>query len=430
MLTAELVRLRRHGEVHELERLGPATRRELEEFAARTVTIGVAATGKTRGELELLRQTEGLSPRELQFARGLDVVFDDASTFEEGAAADAVEARLALFEAAARARKEAAAGAIFARNEVLEGFAAARGTACAEVDRALYADRKREERLLAPGFTDGNALVPRWALARVQAVLLRAVSLELHFDAVTAEALRRLLRAMKFHQLLHTVDLEPGGSATVRVDGASSLFDPTTKYGLRYATLVPAMIAAGATELRAELRGRPKRTFRADTSLLRELAPEASRLAGDAATRPEIEDLAQRFPLLGSRWTVERTAKMLTSAGRVVSVADLEFVRDDGLRVAFELLGYWSRKAVWDRIEAVEAGLVDPVLFAVSERLRVRQEAMPAESPAALYVFKGTLRPRAILERLEGLAASCGARATPERKKPRSAAAPRPTRSR
>ena len=88
----------------------------------------------------------------------------------------------------------------------------------------------------------------------------------------------------------------------------------------------------------------------------------------------------------------------------------LDFVRDDGLRVAFELMGYWSRRAVWSRIEAVEDGLVEPALFAVSERLRVSKEAMPKEAPSALYVFKGTLRPKAILEHLERLAERCDAR--------------------
>jgi hypothetical protein len=45
--------------------------------------------------------------------------------------------------------------------------------------------------------------------------------------------------------------------------------------------------------------------------------------------------------------------------------------------------------------------------------LRVSKEALPQESPSALYVFKGTLRPKAVLEHLEAVAAACDARQTP-----------------
>lgn len=278
------------------------------------------------------------------------------------------------------------------------------------------------------GFVDGDALVRRWELARVQAMLLRATSITIAFARVEATALRRLLRALKFHQLLHVVELRDDGEALVRIDGASSLFDATTKYGLRYATLAPHFIAAGASEITAELKLRPKKSFRADEDLLATLRAEAERLAGEATPRPEVDDLVARFSDLGSRWSVERGSRLVSLAGVAVCVPDLDFVRDDGLRVGFELMGYWSRKAVWARVEAVEAGLAEPVLFAVSERLRVSKEALPKEAPSALYVFKGTLRAKVVLEHLEAIALASDARQAPriERRPRKKAGKPGP----
>lgn len=411
MLTADLVRLRKRGEHHALEGLGAAMEREVLAAAERIVAVGVASVGKTRGELELLRASEGATSREKMHAKALEVVFDGASEFAGEGSGDTAERRLALFAWAARLRKEAADGTVFDRAQALASFASSRGEDGEAIDRALYADRRREERLVRAGFTRAEDLVARWELARVQAILLRSTAITITIDRADPDALRRLLRAMKFHQLLHTVELGEDGGATVRVDGASSLFDATTKYGMRYATLVPFMITAGASQILAELKGRPKKTFVADAPTLTGLRAEAQRLAGEVVARGEVEDLAERFGALGSRFALERSSRLLAVDGVAVCVPDLDFVRDDGLRIAFELLGYWSRKAVWSRVEAVEAGLTEPALFAVSERLRVSKEVLPQDAPAALYVFKGTLRPKLVLEHLEAIAAACDARA-------------------
>ena len=176
------------------------------------------------------------------------------------------------------------------------------------------------------------------------------------------------------------------------------------------ASPVPAMIVAGATRIVADLKLRPKRSFLVDDVTLRELSDEATRLTGEVPARAEVDDLLERFPALASRWTAARSTRLIDLVGVTVCVPDLEFVRDDGLRIAFELLGYWNRSAAWARVEAVEKGLSEPVLFAVSERLRVSREALPKEAPSALYVFKGTLRPKLVLDHLERLAEVCDAR--------------------
>jgi hypothetical protein len=66
-------------------------------------------------------------------------------------------------------------------------------------------------------------------------------------------------------------------------------------------------------------------------------------------------------------------------------------------------MGYWSRAAVWKRVELVQAGLSQRILFAVSARLRVSEAVLDGELPGALYVYKRTMSARAIAERLEEL---------------------------
>jgi hypothetical protein len=97
-----------------------------------------------------------------------------------------------------------------------------------------------------------------------------------------------------------------------------------------------------------------------------------------------------------------------------------------------EVMGYWSRDAVWRRVELVEQGLSERILFAVSSRLRVSEAVLDDAALAALYVYKTTLNPRAVLERLEELrrrtvkTRPAHAPAASKRKPSRAALPPRP----
>ena len=72
-------------------------------------------------------------------------------------------------------------------------------------------------------------------------------------------------------------------------------------------------------------------------------------------------------------------------------VPDLVFERA-GTAIHLEVMGYWSREAVWRRVELVQGGLASPILFAVNSRLRVSEEVLPGDAASALYVYKGTMR--------------------------------------
>jgi predicted nuclease of restriction endonuclease-like RecB superfamily len=129
---------------------------------------------------------------------------------------------------------------------------------------------------------------------------------------------------------------------------------------------------------------------------------------------PELESLVTAFDKLRSDWRVERDPAVLDLPGVGLCVPDLAFVRPlgrapdaggDEVRVYFELLGFWSREAVWRRVDLVRAGLPHKVLFAASRDLRVSEELLDDAPSGALYVFARTPSARAVLARLEALAA-------------------------
>jgi hypothetical protein len=129
-------------------------------------------------------------------------------------------------------------------------------------------------------------------------------------------------------------------------------------------------------------------------------------LPSDNAGLPdEVAALLADLRQQESPWQVSPSEAILALPGLGVCVPDLEFVhRDSGQRVFLEVLGFWSRAAVWKRVEMAEAGLPFPVVFAVSKHLRVSEEILPADAPAALYVYARTMNARAVFERVEAVA--------------------------
>lgn len=126
------------------------------------------------------------------------------------------------------------------------------------------------------------------------------------------------------------------------------------------------------------------------------------------AAADEVQTLARTFAALGTPWRVSPNSKILELAGVGLCVPDLVFERPyygtPRDTVYLEVMGYWSRAAVWKRVELVKGGLAERILFAVSSRLRVSEDVLDGELPGALYVYKQTMNARAIAERLDDLA--------------------------
>lgn len=115
----------------------------------------------------------------------------------------------------------------------------------------------------------------------------------------------------------------------------------------------------------------------------------------------EARELCEGIHRLNEGWRAHATTTVLEARGYGVCVPDIELVHDErGVRVFVEILGYWSRHAVFRRAELAERGLPHPVVFAASSRLRVSEEILDESSTkASLYVYKGKMSPRAIVDR-------------------------------
>lgn len=401
MLTADLVRTRRVKDELKIVAIKPEARAPLLSLAERLLGAARAGVGGTRGELMEALGAIPVSARDTKLAAGLTKLLLDRCEFSGPDGLDPVDLRREVFEAAARAR--ASKDEPFDRDALLASVAAKHEVSAEGLEAALYADLKENHTLLSFDVLPAEALLHEYELSSEQAVLLKAERVVLVVHGSSPAAYRRLFRTLKFRRLLYTAESLASGGYRFEIDGPFSLFSSVTKYGLALALLVPALRETERFSLSATVRwGKERRRLR--------FALEGGLGAGggpaaEVSLPDEVQALKDGFAKHAGPWKVRRATRIFSLPGVGAVVPDLSFTHaESGVVVHLEALGYWSREAVFRRIDLVEGGLDEPFLFAVPARLRVSEELLEEDASASLYVYKGVLRAKLIRERLDALA--------------------------
>ncbi len=383
--------------------VAPEDRPRALQLAAAYLDLADAHLGQSRGIL--LEACRGLDvqPAEQRLARGLLKLVLDRCTFEESTTLDAAELRRALFTRAAHQRKQSES-AHFDRARVLADEAAQRGCPVQDLEAALFADLPDAHKLVQTNLPSPEALLDQHHLAQQQAVLLRAQSVRATVWNATPAATRHLFRKLKFLRLLYRIEPLPKRAGhRLEIDGPYSLFESVTKYGLQLALALPSLMACDRFAIEADVRwGKERRPL---SFGLRGAQEATSALPTSDQLPDEVAALLHDLEALPGPWRPAISQAILDLPGVGQCVPDLEFVhQESGQTVYLEVLGFWSREAVWRRIELARQGLPQPVLFAVSKHLRVSEAALDAELPAALYVYARTMSASTIMARVHELA--------------------------
>jgi hypothetical protein len=411
MLTLDLVRAYRRGDELKLRSLDNDTRERARNLAAQYISAAKASVGKTRRELDQIMAAVPAHARDRKLAAGLRKLVTDRCELEIESERDPAELRREVFQHASKKRQDLKPGESFDRDAVLAEVAAQRDMDPRELEGLLYVDLRGAHRLCRFASLDPEALVDLYADGQAQAVLLRATRVHARVFSATPAVYRTLFRKLKFLRLLHviepiaaTADDEQSGYEIV-IDGPYSLFRSVTQYGLQLALVLPALRACDRWSLEAEVlwgKERQPLTFTLASQRGTIATADEPHLPGEIA---DLRDrFEERFAAEKSKWRARASNDILDLPGVGLCVPDLEFIHDEtGECVYFEALGYWSRQAVWRRVELLEQGLPHRIVFAVSSRLRVSEAALDNDLPGALYVYKGVMSPRAVEERLDAL---------------------------
>lgn len=410
MLTGDLLRVKRSGERIEPRYLDAASKKRLRPAAETLLGVVRGAVGAERQEVEERLEEVTYRPADRLTVGGLRKLVLDRCVFETSAGTPPAELRREVFLRAARERRELGPTDAFDREGLLAELADALQITPGALEARLFSDLRSHEILTGFRDLDADTLLDRYDVALAQTVLLRATEVVVHLDGEEPGRIRQLFRALRFHGLLHRVHAAPDGGYFITVDGPFSLFSSVQRYGLKLAMFLPSVLRCRHWRLQAVLAwGKAKTPARFDLSPADRLVPYGRAVSGVA---PELDRLLGQLAELDTPWQAAPSDRIFAVPGEVACVPDVVFThRETGEEVYLEAFGFWSRDAVFQRLETLERVRAGPargdfparLILAVGQQLRVSNALLDEDESAQLYVYKTTMSPRALLARLDAV---------------------------
>jgi uncharacterized protein len=402
MLSAELVRARRRADRLILVTLKGDEREEAERISADILAVLSASEGQTLDDVTESLATVERDARSEKIWAGLKKLALDACVFGNQYGVDAPLLRKDVFELASRQRRESSAETPFSRDKVLQAVARKHNLQPADVPEGMFSDLRGAARLTQGPHLDPGGLVELYEMAQIQGVLLRAVQLSVVVSCENPEQARWFFQKLKFRQLLYRLEEISPGKYRVEIEGPFSLFESVTKYGLSLALLVPDLLGFSEAKISADVRwGKERRPLQFEATL--------QGRGGESASFPARDDVQALLTSLGEKkspFSASPSREIFDIPGVGLCIPDVKLSAAGRQDVYVEVLGFWSRDAVWRRIEWARSNTQVKVVFAVSSRLRVKKEVLGEETGAALYVYKTSMNASALLAQVEELSAS------------------------
>jgi uncharacterized protein len=375
-------------------------------LAAELIALFRAAQGRTRGELEAqLHVLEG-EQTDYRMKRGLAHLLGNAfSTFERHSPLDPAELRRRVFALSAQSAPSRQSSTT-TLTTVADALSRELGHDIGpeQVRAWLYADLLEQHVLTRFDEPTPEVLLQRYNLAQAQGVLYRASHVVITAHRNDPGEYKLLFRYVKLFGLMAYIEGDADHGFTLTIDGPSSLFTPSIRYGLALAKLLPALLHVTRWSLSATLV--PRR--------LSPYTPQVARFTVEAGCglvshyppgKPHDSILeqafAERWAQTPTPWRLEREVDLIPLPGSVM-VPDFRLVHADGRSFLFEIVGYWRPEYLRKKFAQVRRAGRQDLILAVSERLNLERAGVKREDIQARVVwFKDRVLPKAVLDVLE-----------------------------
>ncbi len=273
-----------------------------------------------------------------------------------------------------------------------------------QVRDGLYADLAENKILTnfdAPSPVD---LLNRYNLSQVQGIFYKASKLILNAHRNVPGEYKLLFRYLKLFQLMAYIEGDADHGFTITVDGPTSLFNPSTRYGLAIAKLIPALLHVTKWSLAATLQTRDPYTKAWNTGRFT-LNSECGLVSHYSKGKPYDSMLessfADKWDALKTDWVLEREVDLLPVPGSVM-IPDFRLVHPDGRDYLLEIVGYWRPEYLQKKFYQVRSSGCDNLILAISERLNLEKAGVKLDNvPAKIVWFKDKLLPKAVLAVIE-----------------------------
>ncbi len=404
MLPSELLMHRINGEAIVPKQLKLDDKHQA--IAAELITIFEKAKGGTQSELDhQLQELEGDTP-DYRVKRGLAHILKSAfSTFEIISPLDPQELRRRIFELSVQVIPSHQATQLILSNladtltkelqrEVLPS----------QITTGIYADLIENRILTEFEIPTPEALLHRYNLSQVQGVFYRASHITLNVHRNDPGEYKLLFRYLKLFQLMSYIEGDVDYGFTITVDGATSLFGTSTRYGLAIAKLLPALLhvtkwSLNATLVEKDAYSKQKRTslFTLDSNCGLVSHYPAGKMYDSAIEA----SFAESWEKLNTEWKLEREVDLIPISGSVM-IPDFRLVHPDGRTYLLEIVGYWRPEYLRKKFWQVQQADCKNLILAISERLNLEKAGVKvSDSPSLTVWFKDKLLPKTVLQAIQ-----------------------------
>lgn len=273
-----------------------------------------------------------------------------------------------------------------------------------QVRDGLYADLPENQILTSFTPPTAEALLHRYNLSQVQGVFYRASHITLNAHRNDPGQYKLLFRYLKLFQLMTYIEGDAEHGFTLTIDGPTSLFQPSTRYGLALAKLLPALLHVTQWSLTALLQMKDsysgdrrlgRFTLNADCGLVTHYPP------GKTYDSLLEASFVERWAKAKTEWRLEREVDLIPIPGSVM-IPDFRIVHPDGRSFLLEIVGYWRPDYLKKKFSQVRQANREDLILAVSERLNLEKAGVNFhDAPVRLIWFKDQLLPKTVLEVVE-----------------------------
>jgi len=373
-----------------------------QQLAAELIHCCQEHRGKPQGELDReLTDREGHSP-DYKVVRGLaHILRGSFCTFEIVSPLEPGELRQRVFGRSAQQLPSPTNTASLLEQIALELTQELdRPVLPDEIRQGLYADLPENRILTQYDAPSPTALIHRYNLSQVQGIFYRATQVIINAHRNDPGEYKLLFRYLKLFQLMAYIEGDADQGFTITVDGPTSVFKASTRYGLSLAKLLPALLHVSRWSLTATLHHKdsysqePKLkrfSLKSDCSLVSHYPP------GKTYDSMLEESFVQQWQKTKTPWQLEREVDLIPIPGSVM-IPDFRVVHPDGRAYVLEIVGYWRPEYLRKKFAQVRKAGRGDLILAISERLNLEKAGVKtADLPAQIIWFKDKLSPKAVL---------------------------------
>ncbi|ARV58593.1 hypothetical protein BZZ01_08045 [Nostocales cyanobacterium HT-58-2] len=404
MLPTELLSHRQNGEEIIPKRL------KIDEqnlaLATELMTCFEKAVGDTQGALERqLSELEGDTP-DYRVKRGLAYILKSSfCTFEIVSPLEPQMLRERVFALAAKSPPSRELTEVTLTKIADElSHELEREVLPRQVREGLYADLSENKILITFDTPKPEELLHRYNLSQVQGVFYKASQLVINAHRNVPGQYKLLFRYLKLFQLMSYIEGDADHGFTITVDGPTSLFTPSTRYGLAIAKLIPALLHVTKWSLSTILQTRDPYTNTWKTGRFT-LNSDCGLVSHYSAGKPYDsmleESFADKWESMKTDWVLEREVDLIPIPGSVM-IPDFRLVHPDGRSFLLEIVGYWRPEYLQKKFSQVRRAGRHDLILAISERLNLDKAGVKLNDvPARIVWFKDKLLPKSVLAVME-----------------------------